>query len=81
MRAMIVGAGIGGLTAAIALQKAGMETAVFERTGELREVGAWTSSASPTRSRGSALRRRQAGSYRGVGRRSPRCPLANKRRA
>jgi 2-polyprenyl-6-methoxyphenol hydroxylase-like FAD-dependent oxidoreductase len=40
MRAMIVGAGIGGLTAAIVLQKAGMQTAVFERARELREVGA-----------------------------------------
>ena len=37
---MIVGAGIGGLTAAIVLQKAGMQTAVFERARELREVGA-----------------------------------------
>ena len=40
MRAMIVGAGMGGLTAAIALQRAGIETPVFERAGELREVGA-----------------------------------------
>jgi 2-polyprenyl-6-methoxyphenol hydroxylase-like FAD-dependent oxidoreductase len=40
MRAMIVGAGIGGLTTAIALRRAGVETAVFERAGELAEVGA-----------------------------------------
>jgi glycine/D-amino acid oxidase-like deaminating enzyme len=40
MKAMIVGAGIGGLTAAIALRRAGVETTVFERAGELREVGA-----------------------------------------
>jgi len=40
MRAMIVGAGIGGLTTAIALQRGGVETAVFERAGELAEVGA-----------------------------------------
>jgi 2-polyprenyl-6-methoxyphenol hydroxylase-like FAD-dependent oxidoreductase len=40
MRAMIVGAGIGGLTAAIALRRAGIETTVFERTGEIKEVGA-----------------------------------------
>ena len=40
MRAMIVGAGIGGLTTAIALRRAGIETAVFERAGELAEVGA-----------------------------------------
>ncbi len=40
MRAMIVGAGIGGLTVAIALRRVGVETAVFERAGELAEVGA-----------------------------------------
>ncbi len=40
MRAMVVGAGIGGLTAAIALRRAGVETTVFERAGELREIGA-----------------------------------------
>jgi 2-polyprenyl-6-methoxyphenol hydroxylase-like FAD-dependent oxidoreductase len=40
MRAMIVGAGIGGLTAAIALRRAGIETTVFERAGETKEVGA-----------------------------------------
>ena len=40
MKAAIVGAGIGGLTAAIALRQAGVKTTVFERTGELREVGA-----------------------------------------
>jgi 2-polyprenyl-6-methoxyphenol hydroxylase-like FAD-dependent oxidoreductase len=40
MRAMIVGAGIGGLTASIALRRAGIETTVFERADELREVGA-----------------------------------------
>ena len=41
MRAMIIGAGIGGLTAAIALRRSGIEATVFERAGELREVGAW----------------------------------------
>ena len=40
MKVMIVGAGIGGLTAAIALRRAGVGTTVFERAGELREVGA-----------------------------------------
>ena len=39
-KAMVAGAGIGGLTAAIALRRAGFEVAVFERTTELREVGA-----------------------------------------
>jgi 2-polyprenyl-6-methoxyphenol hydroxylase-like FAD-dependent oxidoreductase len=37
---LIVGAGIGGLTAAIALRQAGFHAEVFERTAELKEVGA-----------------------------------------
>ena len=40
MRVLIVGAGIGGLSAAIALQRRGMETVLFERTTELKEIGA-----------------------------------------
>lgn len=39
-RVMIVGAGIGGLTAAVALERAGREVAVFERMDSLKEVGA-----------------------------------------
>jgi 2-polyprenyl-6-methoxyphenol hydroxylase-like FAD-dependent oxidoreductase len=38
--AIIIGAGIGGLTAAIALRRVGIEAHVFERTPELREAGA-----------------------------------------
>jgi 2-polyprenyl-6-methoxyphenol hydroxylase-like FAD-dependent oxidoreductase len=38
-RALIVGAGIGGLAAAIALRKAGWEVRVFERSASLRELG------------------------------------------
>jgi 2-polyprenyl-6-methoxyphenol hydroxylase-like FAD-dependent oxidoreductase len=42
----VIGGGIGGLSAAIALQRAGLEVAVFERMSELREIGAglccWT---------------------------------------
>ncbi len=37
---LIVGAGIGGLTAAIALRQAGFGVEVFERTAELKEIGA-----------------------------------------
>ena len=40
MKALIIGGGIGGLMAAIALRKAGLDVAVFERAPELREVGA-----------------------------------------
>lgn len=36
----MVVAGIGGLTAAIALRRAGAEVTVFERATELKEVGA-----------------------------------------
>ena len=39
-KVIVAGAGIGGLTAAIALRRAGFEVTVFERTAELREVGA-----------------------------------------
>jgi len=39
-RILIVGAGIGGLTAAIALRRVGMGVEVFERAAELKEIGA-----------------------------------------
>lgn len=40
MRVLIVGAGIGGLSAAIALRRQGIEAALLERTTELKEIGA-----------------------------------------
>lgn len=40
MRVVVVGGGIGGLTAAIALQRAGIEADVYERAAALGEVGA-----------------------------------------
>ena len=40
MRVLIIGGGIGGLTAAIALRKAGVDPQVYERASALREVGA-----------------------------------------
>jgi FAD-dependent urate hydroxylase len=39
-KALIIGGGIGGLCAAIALRRKGVEALVFERVAELREVGA-----------------------------------------
>ena len=39
-RIAVAGAGIGGLTAAIALRQAGFEVLVIERAEELREIGA-----------------------------------------
>jgi salicylate hydroxylase len=39
-RVAIIGGGIGGLTAAIALSHAGIEVAVYEAAAELREIGA-----------------------------------------
>lgn len=40
MRALIIGAGIGGLTAAIALRQVGVDAQVYEQASELHEVGA-----------------------------------------
>jgi len=40
MKAAIIGAGIGGLTAAIALQQAGIEFEIYEAAPELKPVGA-----------------------------------------
>lgn len=40
MKAILIGGGIGGLTAAIALYSAGIDAHMFERAPELREVGA-----------------------------------------
>ncbi|HTW04925.1 MAG TPA: FAD-dependent monooxygenase, partial [Streptosporangiaceae bacterium] len=39
-RVAIIGGGIGGLTAAIALSRAGVEVRVHEAAAELREIGA-----------------------------------------
>ena len=38
-KAIIIGGGIGGMTAAIALKRAGLDVTVYERADELREVG------------------------------------------
>lgn len=40
MKAVIIGGGIGGLAAAIALEQAGIDWSLHERTKDLREVGA-----------------------------------------
>ena len=40
MKAIIVGAGIGGLTTAVALQEAGIDFEIYEAAPELRPVGA-----------------------------------------
>jgi 2-polyprenyl-6-methoxyphenol hydroxylase-like FAD-dependent oxidoreductase len=40
MRVIIIGSGIAGLSAAIALRKVGVDVTVYERAPELREVGA-----------------------------------------
>ncbi len=55
-RALVVGAGIGGLTAAIALKQTGWDVSVCERAPELREVGAgltlWTNAVKVLRKLG-----------------------------
>jgi 2-polyprenyl-6-methoxyphenol hydroxylase-like FAD-dependent oxidoreductase len=40
MRALIIGGGIGGLAAAVALQRVGVEAVVFEKAAEITEIGA-----------------------------------------
>src|SRR5215471_12115313 len=40
MRVVIIGAGIGGLAAAVALRRVGVEGLVIERAPSIREVGA-----------------------------------------
>src|SRR5689334_7801299 len=40
MKAIIIGGGIGGLSAALALRRGGIQSEVFEQAEELREVGA-----------------------------------------
>jgi len=40
LHALLIGAGIGGLTAALALQKAGFRASVYEQAPELGEIGA-----------------------------------------
>ena len=40
MRALIVGGGISGLAAAVALQRVGITAAVFEKAPQITEVGA-----------------------------------------
>lgn len=40
MRILVVGAGIGGLTTAIALSRLGIDAQIYEQAGALREVGA-----------------------------------------
>lgn len=40
MKILIAGAGIGGMTAALCLQKAGLEVRIFEQCGALQETGA-----------------------------------------
>ena len=59
---LIVGAGIGGLTAAVALRRAGIDAVVLERAPELREVGAgislWPNAINTLRRLGRRRRRR-----------------------
>ncbi|HYU64376.1 MAG TPA: NAD(P)-binding protein, partial [Verrucomicrobiae bacterium] len=61
MKALIAGAGIGGLATAIALREAGLIVEVLERAQELRETGAglmiWPNGSRSLRALGVAVRR------------------------
>ncbi len=56
MKALIIGGGIGGVSAAIALQRVGIEAVVFEQADTLREIGAglsvWTNAVKALRKLG-----------------------------
>jgi 2-polyprenyl-6-methoxyphenol hydroxylase-like FAD-dependent oxidoreductase len=56
MRALVIGGGIGGLTAALALRAAGIEAIVFEQAPVLREAGAgltlWSNAMRPLQALG-----------------------------
>ena len=47
MRVLVAGAGIGGLSAAIALQNDGHEVLAFDRVREMRPIGAAISGPQP----------------------------------
>jgi 2-polyprenyl-6-methoxyphenol hydroxylase-like FAD-dependent oxidoreductase len=66
MRALIAGGGIGGLAAVVALQRVGIEAAVFEKAPEFAEVGAglslWSNAMLALRRLGLEVTALQAGS-------------------
>ena len=65
MRVVIIGAGIGGLAAAVALQRVGIETVIIEQASEIGEVGAglslWSNAMNALRELGIAKKVLAAG--------------------
>ena len=50
MKALIAGAGVGGLTLALMLHRRGIESVIFEQASEIREVGVGINILPPSRS-------------------------------
>jgi salicylate hydroxylase len=56
LRAVVVGGGIGGIAAAVALGRAGIDVQVHEQAQQLTQVGAGVSTSGPKPSRSSDRR-------------------------
>jgi hypothetical protein len=82
MRAAIIGAGIGGLSAALALRQAGCAVTLFEQAERIAPMGAalslWENAILPLRELGSAERKKHIAPIMAVSRRMITTPSATK---
>ncbi len=62
LKVVVVGAGMGGLTTALAMQRAGYEVEIYDRVSELRPAGAgislWSNGVKVSESAGTGARDR-----------------------